>query len=251
MPEVPQAQFSASGRSILPARGRTPPQNAGQGTKLLLQKFKCHSFLTPFLLFVYHLVAWSANDPPQWFDLHVVNHEGGYAVVLIPDVARSIQRWKARQVAALGQAHAEATMFAVFRPLRFFNSAPSPLWPQIYTSLPDRMMLGFLDATDACWDDPRRTASERIKFIGPFRRGDNAKLSQKRPTWASALEHQKQCLAALPGASDHVLFWCAPWSGPVERPGIGAPFFDGILAASGRQSFCPRRLGYVRELVLH
>jgi hypothetical protein len=37
-------------------------------------------------------------------------------------------------------------------------------------------MLGFLDSADACWDDPRRTASERIKFIGPFRRGDNEKL---------------------------------------------------------------------------
>jgi hypothetical protein len=37
-------------------------------------------------------------------------------------------------------------------------------------------MLGFLDSADACWDDPRRTACERIKFIGPFRRGDNEKL---------------------------------------------------------------------------
>ncbi|HQU46343.1 MAG TPA: hypothetical protein PK867_26285 [Pirellulales bacterium] len=94
----------------------------------------------------------------------------------MPDVARSIQRWKARQAAAVCQELAEATLFAVFRPLRFFNSAPSPLWPEIYASISDRLMLGFLDSKDACWDDPRRTASERIKFIGPFRGGDNAKL---------------------------------------------------------------------------
>lgn len=90
--------------------------------------------------------------------------------------AGNVQRWKTRQAAATGQELVEATLFAVFRPLRFFNSAPSPLWPQIYATIPEGMMLGFLDATDACWDDPRRTASERIKFIGPFRRGDNAKL---------------------------------------------------------------------------
>lgn len=123
-----------------------------------------------------HLVAWSENDPSQWFELNVVNHQGGYAVLLMPEVEKSVKRWKARQHADDDEDIAEATFYAVFRPLRFFNTAPSHLWPDIYASLPRSMMLGFLDAKDACWDDPRSTDCERIRFVGPFRRGDNSKL---------------------------------------------------------------------------
>lgn len=123
-----------------------------------------------------HLVAWSDDDPSEWFELAVVNHQGGYAVLLMPDVEKSVSRWKARRSSDDGRDEAGATVCAIYRPLRFFNTAPSRLWPQIYATLPAWMMLGFLDAKDACWDDPRRTDCERIKFVGPFRRGDNIKL---------------------------------------------------------------------------
>jgi hypothetical protein len=68
-----------------------------------------------------HLIEWAEGDPGSWFRLAIGEHQGLYALALLPNLARSCERFKlARRLAGL-PAPDGVEYCHVYRPLHFVS----------------------------------------------------------------------------------------------------------------------------------
>lgn len=113
-----------------------------------------------------HLTRWSEGKPSDWFDVFIHAEPRGYAVVLMPRLERSIQRYKTARLHVAGE-FVEADEFMVlFTPLAF-----AAKMSKTFESIQDRLSshkihIGLLDKADMSANPP----ASAIINLGEFER---------------------------------------------------------------------------------
>lgn len=115
-----------------------------------------------------HIVEWSEGAPATWFKLYVDENEDEYALALVPDVQRSLDRFLlARALLTGADASSHDEVRVVFRPL-LFRGPKSDVSRRALPLLSEAVTVGFLDVRtlSAGLDclDPRGPS-----HIGPLR----------------------------------------------------------------------------------
>lgn len=114
-----------------------------------------------------HLVEWSDGSPASWFKLVVDESEEEYAMALVPDVQRSLDRFHLARSAVAGAEVLPEEVRVVFQPL-MFRGTKSDVSRRVLPSLRDEVTVGFVDVETV------RAGIERLdpraaSRIGPLR----------------------------------------------------------------------------------
>lgn len=117
-----------------------------------------------------HLVAWAEGDPPSWFELHLIERLGFYALALIPNLRKSADRQLAAMALAAGRAiPAPGEQSVVFRPLHFVSSGPSETFGSLRGRMRDRIKVCVLDTADVPPEGPMAADGGNVLELGEFR----------------------------------------------------------------------------------
>jgi hypothetical protein len=114
-----------------------------------------------------HLTEWAEGDPGSWFRVAIGQHQGRYALALLPDLTRSRDRFEqALRLAGLPAPDGVEYCY-VYRPLHFV-SGRKHAFESVGHRIPSRVTLGVLDLADV---DAARTdhiEARHIRRLGPF-----------------------------------------------------------------------------------
>lgn len=117
-----------------------------------------------------HLVAWAEGDPSAWFELHLVERRGFYALALIPDLRKSLDRQLAAMALAAGRAvPVPEERSVVFRPLHFVTKGPSETFASLRGDLRGPVKVCILDTADVPPDGPMAADPGSMLELGEFR----------------------------------------------------------------------------------
>lgn len=124
-----------------------------------------------------HLLAWAEQDR-TWFTLHGKNSDKAYCFALMPDLTRSIARWKINYNIITGKAVPDESTFTILcKPIRFgadltknFHDLKERLQQQT------KVTIGLVDITKIDRTNPKSTNPEDIIDLGEFafKWGDSA-----------------------------------------------------------------------------
>ena len=114
-----------------------------------------------------HLVEWSEGAPAIWFKLLVDESDDEYAIALVPDVQRSLDRFLLARSMVAGAEVLPEDVRVVFQPI-LFRGPKSEVSRRVLPSLRDEVAVGFIDVESLRAGierlDPRAASS-----IGPLR----------------------------------------------------------------------------------
>lgn len=114
-----------------------------------------------------HLVEWSEGAPASWFKLIIDESDDEYALALVPDVQRSLDRFLLARSMVAGTEVLPEDVRVVFQPI-LFRGPKSDLSRRVLPSLRDEVAIGFIDVESLRAGierlDPRAASS-----IGPLR----------------------------------------------------------------------------------
>ena len=114
-----------------------------------------------------HLVAWTEEKPSEWFSLALVHRKPNtYALALMPNLEKSLERWKIAFQLSTGFPPAPGEFRFFFKPLHFMTGAGES-YMKLRKRVPRSMNVGFLDVKDVP-ADPKETDINKIQFVGPF-----------------------------------------------------------------------------------
>jgi hypothetical protein len=114
-----------------------------------------------------HLAEWSDGQPAFWFELCLAERGGRYAAVLVPDVAASVERFRAGFAAAHGLAPDPDEYDLIFRPLSFVSGL-AHTFGQIRDQVANPARLGLLEPAAFDPANPGSLAESCIRWVGPF-----------------------------------------------------------------------------------
>ncbi len=114
-----------------------------------------------------HLVEWSEGSPATWFRLLYDEHDDEYAMALVPDVQRSLDRFRLAHSLAPGTeaAHEEVRVF--FQPL-LFRGPKSDVSRRALPLLGGNVTVGFVDV-ELLSGGLENLDSRATSEIGPLR----------------------------------------------------------------------------------
>jgi hypothetical protein len=117
-----------------------------------------------------HLHLWTEEKPTQWFHTHLEIKDGKYLIILIPQIDKSIERWKINFQLTYGYPPPKDLKFEVFfKPLYFVSGTENTL-----ELIADRVKhcpnIGFMNMDSLDFDDPDNTDPDAIVWLGPFRK---------------------------------------------------------------------------------
>lgn len=118
-----------------------------------------------------HLIEWGDGVPQRWFNLHLYEHNNRYAVALIPNLERSIERFiSAMKIFNNIEVDRRSKFNLIFRPL-MFTSAPHPkTYGTVKDKLPERIMLRAIDATNLTHQPHAfQVEQEKVRDIASFK----------------------------------------------------------------------------------
>lgn len=119
-------------------------------------------------LIVDHLMEWSENKPLKWFELNICSMENSYAIALIPNMKKSIERWKITNQLMVGYPVPKDTEFKIFfKPLNFISSGETS-FHKVKDEIGDKLQVGFIDLKNVNRESPSQIKEEDIRTIGPF-----------------------------------------------------------------------------------
>jgi hypothetical protein len=114
-----------------------------------------------------HLQTWSEGKPGEWFRLCFTESHGRYAVVLSPDLNRSVERFRETyRILTGGTLEAEKCQI-IHVPLCFV-SGREHVFEQVRGRIAEQTMLGFIDASNVKPSDRLAIGAESINLVGPF-----------------------------------------------------------------------------------
>ncbi len=121
-----------------------------------------------------HLTRWSEGRPSDWFQLHLVEVGPGYAIALVPDAARAVERWKSSCLERGDESPPGDARFTLFfRPL-FFVGTGRRVFEQVKDRIGVVSCLGVLDAHDFDAGNPGGVDLAAVACLGPFPLGEDA-----------------------------------------------------------------------------
>lgn len=114
-----------------------------------------------------HLIQWAEQEPSEWFEIAVNSKDDKYAIVLMPNIQRSINRWKFAHFARHGE-DVDYKFNVLFDPIHFVSSQSHTFFSKVKSEFEskDKSDLYFLDAKDV-EDDMKKSADKAIK-VGTF-----------------------------------------------------------------------------------
>jgi hypothetical protein len=123
-----------------------------------------------------HLVEWSEGSPATWFKLLIDENDDEYAMALVPDVQRSLDRFHVARSLIVGADVPPAEVRVVFQPL-VFRGPKSDVSRQVLPTLRDEVAVGFVDVEALraglerldCAFRPWRLDPRAASRIGPLR----------------------------------------------------------------------------------
>lgn len=116
-----------------------------------------------------HLLRWAEDDPVSWFDLHLRVSGSRYAMALLPDFRKSIDRWKiACQLRNGFPPPPDMESLVIFRPIHFISTGESILQKSGLGAGSGPVSVGIMDASDLDMKDPSSSDFDSILWIGPF-----------------------------------------------------------------------------------
>jgi hypothetical protein len=89
-----------------------------------------------------HLAEWSENKPGDWFTFQIVKNDGGYAIAIMPEMEKSMERFKS--VYKVTDEDAKSVRI-IFRPLTFSSESVSA-FTGAEPNLKDEIRVYVLDA---------------------------------------------------------------------------------------------------------
>ena len=92
-----------------------------------------------------HIEFWSENDPTSWFEVHWAQQDSRYALVLMPSIEKSIERFKNNYKTLKGEDIPENIGYQVLFKAISFASMNSDTFNKIKNKLPDRTRVGFVE----------------------------------------------------------------------------------------------------------
>ena len=94
-----------------------------------------------------HLVKWAEDDPEGWFSLNIMELDDRYIIILMPNLKKSIARFKARYMLETGQRiEDDANIDIIFEPL-FFISQNNEVFNQLKGKFGEYAYLILMDET--------------------------------------------------------------------------------------------------------
>jgi hypothetical protein len=114
-----------------------------------------------------HLVEWAEGSPATWFALTWTVDDHSYALALIPDLARSVERYRiARRLHGFDERSTSASTRVLSSPI-IFSGPLSETGRTAIHGLQGTSRVGFLDAK---WiiDGVGETAAAEVQWIGPL-----------------------------------------------------------------------------------
>lgn len=91
-----------------------------------------------------HLVEWSEGSPATWFKLLYDESDDEYAMALVPDVRRSLDRFRLAHFLATGVEASHDEVQVVFQPL-LFRGPKSDVTRRALPRLGQKVTVGFVD----------------------------------------------------------------------------------------------------------
>jgi len=115
-----------------------------------------------------HLELWTEGKPTQWFTTHLQVKNGKYLIILMPQVDRSVERWKINfQLIYKYPPPSDMKFEVFFKPLYFVSGSQN-----VFEIVEDRIThcpyIGFMDVDSFDLDNPENTDPEAIRWLGPF-----------------------------------------------------------------------------------
>lgn len=119
-----------------------------------------------------HLLFWSENSPQDWFRFHWAKKGEEYAIGLVPEVGKTVERFKIGYQLRTGYPYPRRSKITVyFKPLHFQASRPDLVFNQekFKVNLLDRRTMGEIN----------ESISDRAVFLGEFYAEPNSKMLEK------------------------------------------------------------------------
>jgi hypothetical protein len=109
-------------------------------------------------------MKWSEEKPGEWFTLYILRHDTRYAIVLFPNMRKSIERFKVARLHFNGVVVPEdAKVHVICKPLIFLSMNIGMLEK---VQIGSQLHLGFLDVSEVDVKDVHK--SPEPDFVGPF-----------------------------------------------------------------------------------
>lgn len=113
-----------------------------------------------------HLVEWSEGSPATWFRLLYDENDNEYAMALVPDVQRSLDRFHLAHSIATGAEASHEEVKVIFQPL-LFRGPKSEVSRRALPLLGEQVTVGFVDV-DALSDGLACLDPRAVSEIGPL-----------------------------------------------------------------------------------
>lgn len=115
-----------------------------------------------------HMEMWSEDEVEDWFELAIGEHNDRYGIVLMPNIQKSIDRYRLARKLFYGEdIPADAKFNLLFDTIRF-TSQSAGLLASLKDKIGDSMKLMFLDSDHLCRENPEETDWEKAIEVGNF-----------------------------------------------------------------------------------
>lgn len=116
-----------------------------------------------------HFNSWSDEKPQNWFDVQIKTKDGKYAIVLVPRIKNSIDRWKtAYQLRNLYPPPQDTIFNVLFKPLNFV-SGKKTIFSKIKSKIKKEISIGFADVKDFDYDNVNSWDSNKILWTNKLK----------------------------------------------------------------------------------
>lgn len=91
------------------------------------------------------MIDWAESKPSEFFNVIVDTHKNTYAIVIVPNIDRSISRFKFNHLITYGEPVATENFNTLFYPIGFVNRSSNPIFDSIRPSIGRSLKLSFID----------------------------------------------------------------------------------------------------------
>lgn len=94
-----------------------------------------------------HINAWSEGEPNNWFTLQWMVKNSQFALVLMPNIQKSIERQKNTYKTLTGSELPKNCSYQVlFKPINFISNRPNIIFSEDKCDISDKVNVGFIDS---------------------------------------------------------------------------------------------------------
>jgi len=116
-----------------------------------------------------HLKGWTEGDN-SWFTYHIAEFDNGYGMTLMPDITRSINRYKTARFLIQEQITPDSTIFnVIYAPIAFASDQLNNftnIKPMLETA--ETIKVSLIDPKNIDRNNPQNTDLDKVHKLGEF-----------------------------------------------------------------------------------